>query len=207
MERQNLFTTPIFKESIGDDQLNDNLTETVGVMMSDNPESPVQKSNMGGWHSEETIFEPKRMNSLGNHGDSLYTLGERIDDVFHKSMDSLVDGWKATLDMSGWVTVLKENSWNSPHTHPGASWSFIYYVDSGNADKEEGCIIFEDPRSAAIQHVPTPGKVNKNKYRVKPEDGLLMLFPSWLEHYVTPYYSNDLRIGISGNISMTNIKT
>jgi len=208
MKRNNLFVTPVFKEKIGAAKLNQRLTDTVGAMMSENPESPVQRSNMGGWHSKTDIFEPERMNQLGKHGDTLEELGIKIDGFFRDVIDNVVEGkgWEATLDMSGWATVLKDESWNSPHTHPNSSWSFIYYVDTANVDDEEGCIVFQDPRSSALQHVKSPGDFNNPSHKIQPEDGLIIMFPSWLEHYVTPYYSDDLRIGISGNIIMTNIE-
>ena len=37
---------------------------------------------------------------------------------------------------------------------------------------------------------------------IKPEAGMLWLFPSWLEHEVTPNNSTETRISISFNISI-----
>jgi len=92
MNRSNLFVTPIFKENIGTAKLNQRLTDTVGAMMSKNPESPVQRSNMGGWHSKTNIFEPERMNQLGKHGDTLEELGIKIDGFFRDVIDNVVEG-------------------------------------------------------------------------------------------------------------------
>ena len=41
---------------------------------------------------------------------------------------------------------------------------------------------------------------------IKPEDGLLVLFPSYLEHSVNPNLSNSKRIVISFNITLENYK-
>jgi len=210
MNKSQLFSTPVFSHTIETDDLNERLVDAVGALMSENPESPVKRSNMGGWHSDVTIFEPERMNKLGRHGEAIKDLGEQIHAFFINCMDDLVeDGetWSADVDMSGWFNVLRDESWNSPHTHPGSSWSFIYYVDTAAADEEEGCIVFEDPRGGAVQHPSTPGVFPQGKHSVPARDGMIVMFPSWLKHYVTPYYDDDLRIGVSGNIVLQNVES
>ena len=37
---------------------------------------------------------------------------------------------------------------------------------------------------------------------IPPEDGILMLFPSWIKHKVNKNLSKDLRISISGNYTL-----
>mgnify|MGYP003137595103 CR=1 FL=1 len=39
-------------------------------------------------------------------------------------------------------------------------------------------------------------------YQIKPEEDLLMLFPSYLKHMVEPHYDDKARISVSFNINL-----
>jgi uncharacterized protein (TIGR02466 family) len=94
-----------------------------------------------------------------------------------------------------WANVLRDGGYNKIHNHAGAVWSGSYYVGVGEPDAEpqyNGWIEFQDPR---------PANIHGGKERIKPEPGLLLMFPSWLNHYVNPFHGKGERISIAFNLS------
>ena len=41
-----------------------------------------------------------------------------------------------------------------------------------------------------------------DNHEIVPEEGHLVIFPAWLNHYTTPNTSDDVRISISGNLKI-----
>ena len=94
-----------------------------------------------------------------------------------------------------WANVLRDGGYNTIHNHPGAVWSGSYYVSVGVARPEprfNGWIEFQDPR---------PANIHGQKERLRPEPGMLVMFPSWLNHYVNPFRGDGERISIAFNLT------
>ena len=60
---------------------------------------------------------------------------------------------------------------------------------------------FLDPRGGA-EAVTAPGDPYGEPFRVWPESGLLVVFPSWLYHWVHPYAGKTPRIAVSFNVML-----
>ena len=94
-----------------------------------------------------------------------------------------------------WAHVTKENGWHAPHTHPGSTWSGIFYVDEGDTNCG-GTTCFISPFNVESK----PGlDFYQNECRVIPKPGMLIVFPSSLIHYVQPYIGTKPRITIAFN--------
>ena len=63
-----------------------------------------------------------------------------------------------------------------------------------------GLLEFIDPRSGA-EAVTAPGDPYGEPFRIRPQSGLLVIFPSWLYHWVHPYAGSTPRIAVSFNAS------
>jgi len=63
---------------------------------------------------------------------------------------------------------------------------------------------FLDPR-AGVDAVTAPGDPYGEPFRVRPQAGLLVIFPSWLYHWVHPYAGKTPRIAISFNATPTPV--
>jgi uncharacterized protein (TIGR02466 family) len=112
----------------------------------------------------------------------------------------------------GWANVNGPGEGNLCHYHPGNFWSGTYYVDDGgiNADPSLGGT-FEmlDPRGAAPAMF-APGLVYAGEGGlgagatewIRPRPGLLVLFPSWLQHQVRAYRGTCERISIAFNLRL-----
>lgn len=106
-----------------------------------------------------------------------------------------------------WYHVTRHGGFTVLHTHPMASWSGIYCVTPGEqpADRpESGVLRFHNPHhyasyffDAGSAHLKPPYHSGSWSIRLAP--GQLVLFPSWLQHEVLPFYGNDERITVAFN--------
>ena len=102
-----------------------------------------------------------------------------------------------------WYHITKTNGMHEPHIHPGCSWCGIYYIQSG--DNDSGHTVLENPiKSTYIDH----GNLflnNMNIVRIKPEDGMLVVFPSCLNHYQALYEGVEDRIVVAFNSTINKL--
>jgi hypothetical protein len=108
--------------------------------------------------------------------------------------------FKATLD--GWINVNGPGDYNMPHYHPGNTWSGVYYIRTGSDVPNRptsGRIEFIDPRTRCDALGPKDGLRHSGSIWISPVDGMLLIFPSYLEHYVHPYQGSGERITLAFN--------
>tara|TARA_A100001515_G_C4523191_1_gene194254 strand:+ start:172 stop:768 length:597 start_codon:yes stop_codon:yes gene_type:complete len=99
-----------------------------------------------------------------------------------------------------WYHITKTNGIHEPHIHPNCSWCGIYYVQSG--DNQSGHTVFETPIKSTFIDSGNLFANNMNIARIKPEDGMLVLFPSYLSHYQALYTGKEERIVVAFNASV-----
>ena len=120
--------------------------------------------------------------------------------ILYQSLDFKKQG-SVRID-SVWLNVNKPLSSNSPHKHEGL-FSGVYYL---NGDENSGDIVFMTPIDCHEMTIK-PEMYEKNNefnsatWHEKPVAGKLIIFPSWLIHYVKPNLSNMDRISIAFNAS------
>ena len=102
-----------------------------------------------------------------------------------------------------WYHITKTNGMHEPHIHPSCSWCGIYYVQSG--DNDSGHTVFENPARSTYVDRGNLYLNNMSTVRVKPRDGMLVLFPSYLSHYQALYTGTQDRVVIAFNSSVTDI--
>ena len=146
----------------------------------------VKKSNRGGWQS-------KLLPPTGELEPLAFEISE-----FCKSINL---GINEIAIPQMWINVNKKNDWNIIHSHGQYTLSGTYYV---KAPKDCGQIVFRDPRPVAITNGFMVNRFDKGEFRkVKPIEGLLILFPSYLDHFVEPSNADEDRISISFDIVVT----
>jgi uncharacterized protein (TIGR02466 family) len=108
---------------------------------------------------------------------------------------------KLRLD-SLWVNLLKSGGHHSSHLHPHSVLSGTLYVEVPPAS---GAIRFEDPRSGLMMAAPPRHEDAPEDLRpfatVEPQDGMLLLWESWLRHEVMPGTGKGERLSISFNFA------
>jgi len=143
----------------------------------------IKKSNRGGWQSDlqkpEGEFTPlvKEIKEFCSH------LPLDIKEIFIPQL---------------WVNVNKRGDWNTIHQHGQYDLSGTYYVKT---PKDCGRIIFRDPRPGAIGSVFMNNRFDKGEFKnVNIMEGLLMIWPAYLDHFVEPSQTDEERISISFDI-------
>ena len=101
-----------------------------------------------------------------------------------------------------WANVLKQHETHQPHTHSNNFLSGVFYLDAGETTPG---ITFQDPRPGA--NVILPRKKldhmnNANLLNYKAKTNRIIIFPSWLVHWVPTNLSTSNRISISWNIQI-----
>ncbi|GMH56551.1 hypothetical protein TrST_g9046 [Triparma strigata] len=91
-----------------------------------------------------------------------------------------------------WATVGgggEQPTWHSPHTHQNSVLSAVYYAAVPD-DGSGAPITFSDPR----------GPWTNLKHSHQPVNNTIVVFPSWLEHFIPPTNSPQYRISYSCNL-------
>ena len=188
------FSTPIWSSKIENYQVvNNNMLNYIDNLQKKDPDGLI-KSNFKGWHSKNFDLkddEPKNFieeiklninNAINDMGWDLQTQEVKISNM--------------------WAIINTKGSLNQKHHHSNSDLSAAYYV---SAEKNCGDIVFYDPRSARVYKHPiakNPNILNATINSISPEAGMLVLFPSYLEHSVNPNLSDNKRIVISFNLNL-----
>lgn len=100
-----------------------------------------------------------------------------------------------------WAYLLSPGDFMKPHVHPDGFISGCYYVHVPDVgDTDEGAIIFEAPDNGrSLSRIPTTAN---NTSTLRPREGNMVLFPSYLPHYVVPF-SKGTRAVIAFDIVLT----
>lgn len=189
-----LFASPLLVFEIsGAAELNRRLiTETAAIRAGS---SGLQRSNRNGWHSEIDFFnrtEPGCRELCAAILESVKLATLRVAPSF--------DFEPVTIQAVGWINVNGKGGFNSPHTHPGWAWSGSYYVAvPPAASGTDGAIEFLDPR-VNVRTVAVHGADCFNsRFTLRPEPGTLLMFPSYLCHWVYPNEQDSDRISVAFN--------
>ena len=203
MEVNHFFSTPVFvlKDNKFTDRKEQLLTEIYAWRDSDKKE--IVKSNQGGWHSDTKIFqrkEPSIRSICGTMINAFNSCTRHIAPNF--DIDAM------DLKGEGWVNINPVHAFNVPHDHPGFTWSGVYYVeveDPSNKAKNKsrsGNIEFLDPRTsvaAFATDIATKSEYFMPKRTIAPTEGMIVIFPSYLRHWVYPNEDSKDRISIAMN--------
>lgn len=198
-----LFTTPVLREQT-------KLTEAdrrsvCEYLLGLREASPgEQKSNRGGWHSKGNLFGPE------------YGLSPAVRDTVTQALFSYIGdafGFSGEIQISitGWAVINRPGDYNVPHNHAANLLSGALYL-SVPPGMKGGAIVFQDPRLNLNAH-DTEGMRRLNvkppwmatSLPFVPAEGEILVFPSWLNHWVEPYRSENpdaLRIVVSFNATV-----
>jgi Tfp pilus assembly protein PilF len=102
--------------------------------------------------------------------------------------------------LHGWAVVLRSGGYQTPHFHPDAALSGVYYVQVPDVVREgqageAGHIRFGEPQLGAGR--PERATLTQT---IKPEEGLLILFPAYFWHNTVPFESRQDRICIAFDV-------
>jgi uncharacterized protein (TIGR02466 family) len=151
----------------------------------------VQKSNLFGYRSPETL-----------HGiPELRSLFEYICQMGFKAVADL-DFIDCDIALtSAWLNINDSRQcMNSEHVH-GEVFSGVFYL---KAPEESGKLVLQNPAINRMWNgcalTSQKNQFTGESIRIEPTEGEIILFPSYLPHWVEPNNHDDERISISFNL-------
>jgi uncharacterized protein (TIGR02466 family) len=188
------FSTPIWASKIDNyETTNQEMLKYIFQLQKNDPVG-ILKSNFKGWHSKNF--------NLKDEQPKIFI--EAIKKNINTALNDM--GWDLSTQSvkikNVWAIINERDAWNQKHHHSNSDLSAAYYV---SAYDNCGDIVFYDPRPAPVHNHPIsklPNELNATRREIRPEPGMLVLFPSYLEHSVRPNLSDEKRIVISFNLTL-----
>ena len=189
-----LFPSPVhIFDTDGFDEFKNNLIDYVYKLKEKDPEG-YTISNRNGWQSRG--FDLSDMNDL-LHGTILQGLS---------SFSAIKNTTK--MRASAWININSPGSYNVKHTHPNSHLSGVMWI---KAPKDSGNIVFDNPNGHQTHtEINSYNQEFKDQffvhhaYWLPPIEGRMIIFPSHLQHAVNENKSNEDRISVSFNITLTS---
>ena len=193
------FPSPIhWYEIVEADELNSRLLSDIANLQKHS--EGVNRSNRHGWQSKNDLFRRPET--------SFKQLCEIINACMMKTTSrhfSNLDLKDARISLNGWINVNFKGAYNAPHTHGSEFWSGTYYVSVPKTNfPDSGVIEFLDPRSRTQFMQIKGNNFLKPKVKFTPEPGKLVIFPSYLLHWVHPNEQEEERVSIAFNMRLGN---
>lgn len=111
----------------------------------------------------------------------------------HPYLENLPD----ELGLTAWAVALDQQGFQESHCHPGGRLSGVYYVDTA---KDPEC----NDGSGALEFWQPPielaGPIECETNVVQPQNGMILVFPSYFYHRTIPHSGRDGRISIAFDI-------
>jgi uncharacterized protein (TIGR02466 family) len=200
-----LFGTPVVSHVWPDSEaLNAELAELVLRREREDLAKSIVRSNAGGWQSPGNLIQwPEPC---------IQRLKQRIEDLVFNLIGQIVrkDGSERTFTLliDSWANINRSGDYNVVHTHPNCMWSGVYYVQPGSPDPNvpySGLLEMLDPREAA-NYIQIQNTVLDARQFFDTIPGRMLLWPSWVKHWVHPYVGEGDRISIAFNVNVVEGK-
>jgi uncharacterized protein (TIGR02466 family) len=187
------FASPMMLFQVMDcEALNRQLAEEAQAMRAGS--SGLARSNREGWHSDDDFFgrtesgcAALRIHILEAVRETTQLLSPQFDFAANRAL------------CQGWINVNPPGAFNAPHDHSGFALSGVYYAIVPSEGRS-GAIEFLDPRANANAKLIEGADCFNRKFIVNPKPGNLLVFPSYLTHWVQPNAESTDRITVAFNI-------
>ena len=158
--------------------------------------NPVRKATTGGDQTGE--LNPADNTALSNLAELVNTAVLDTVRKYHATgfSDHPAMTWAAedAWTLRIWATVLQAGGYQTPHLHPMAWLSGVYYVQLPTDLKSTGELEFgSSPEHLCVNAEP-------EKYLVSPREGRLVVFPSYFFHCTRAFVSEQPRISIAFDV-------
>jgi uncharacterized protein (TIGR02466 family) len=191
----NHFPTPIFQHDVpGFQVLNEKLYGLAKRLQAQDPNG-VRRSNYGGWHSAEQVD----IRDLPEFKELKQVI---MDEAAVVSAGMGFEGLGLVLSKP-WFVVSPAGAMNARHCHPRSFLSGAYYV---KVPPGSSPLCFHDPRPVKLHATPASPQFKVTPYTTESlncqiHEGLLVLFPAWLDHSVPPHQAEGERVVLSFNLA------
>ena len=179
-----LWSTPLYLTT--DTNLdNDKLAKYIYNNQKDDPDGRVLSNDQNGWQS----------NLLDPNSEVLKPLSDTI----YKLCLGLNLGIEKIKIPQMWANINPTHGFNVPHQHGTYQISGTYYVQT---PENCGNIVHRDPRPGAMSNGFFNDRFDHGECRkTYVKEGLLAMWPSFVDHYVEPNRNTKERISISFDVN------
>ena len=193
MENQIIFSSFIAHEYL---PKIDNASITEYAYALEKQGASLKVSNEGGWHSDH----------LDLKHDVTAELFREIMRCVYETFIGLgfnQEEYEPVIHVS-WININRKHHFMRHHNHINSVFSGVYYI---KVPKNSGDLEFNSP-IADHKHVIDSDWIknfnffNSNTWQIPAEEGKLVVFPSWLVHFVQPNLSDEDRISLSFDCSI-----
>ena len=199
MKAHSMFPTPVFECKIDNHkEINLELEKFIHELRDKDMKGLKLSNAGGGWHSP--YFKISESDILKTFVKKIFPF------IFKIAKDHYA--WNCTpekIRITGmWSVINSKNSYNQRHFHPNCNLSAAYYV---KAKEKCGKIKFFDPVDQKVMQAPHKTKdtnFSAEAVTFTPNEGDLLIFPSYLHHSVEENKSEEERIVISFNVKVLN---
>ncbi len=196
---QPLFYSPLAIFHLDAAPLNEQLLAEIAQRQAKS--SGINRSNWGGWHSECDLFERLEPGCQQLRQHIFHAIQICTQNV---APDFNFSHYKVQAE--GWFNVLDPGGLNTPHDHPGWIWSGCYYIQVPEGGRERsGYIEFLDSRTNVRALTVEGAACFASKQLIQPQAGMLLIFPSYLRHWVYPNETSEKRVMAAFNIRFAKI--
>ena len=192
MKIETIFTS--FLASVALPEIDNDILTAYGFSLKEKTQGVI-KSNCYGWQSD-------RLTDPCTEVSKLVTSICEYANVVRKNIGLNLDNELFMTNI--WMNINQGPAFNRPHLHEDATLSGVYYVKAG---PDDGKIVFQHPAANFTYHVneDVAGDLNEftsSNWRFTPTPGMLLIFPSYLIHYVEPSLNFNERVSIAFNLSI-----
>ena len=169
----------------------ENKKESHGHKLAGNIDSSYVLEDIDNW-----LFNKLLSPLEAEYDRSFSSLGKRV--PINKYSPYYLERW--------WVNYKRQNEFNPLHDHTGI-YSFVIWMKIPTSYEEQNLNNISNTKrisSFDFYFTDTLGHPMNYSYELSPEmEGIMLFFPSTLQHQVYPFYNcDDVRISVSGNLSL-----
>ena len=153
-----------------------------------NPSIELQKSNRGGYQSQNNIIRYKNPNEVGS------TSGFPYYQHIRNAIDK-IEGMQNFIMTDWWLNINEKGDLNLPHVHPGSDLALIWYITHN-----EGLLNFQEPNLMTRHVLYARGLLEEECKFIRCPAGSILVFPADLIHRVDEHILDTPRISVSCNL-------
>jgi hypothetical protein len=158
----------------------------------------VYKDNIGNLVSvDHYILEQERFKDIKE------TVTRCVNEYFYAIMEATRE--TEIYITESWVNKTVKGQYHHQHTHNNSVISGVLFLEYDDADMS-GKINFVSPKYHQVDFdVYNQNAYNGKGFVVTPKRGIILLFPSWLQHKVDAYKGDTPRISLSFNTFLSKV--
>ena len=168
------------------------LAEVAAIKAADDG---ITSSNRLGWHSDRDLFKRREP--------GLSRLAQAIRQALVAAARRYLpdyDPGKAPMILEGWINVSEQHSFNALHHHARHHLSGCYYVNTPKRSEQwSGVLEFRTPIGGLTASGDLGRRMSPDRFAHVPQSGALVIFPSYLLHWVYPNQEDEDRVSIAFN--------